>query len=85
MPRSHCTRETVKAEAEQFRIANERIAAAVRPLDVDVAAPVRFMCECADSTCFGSNELTLEEFDRQRVTGAPIIGPNCLELGGPGT
>ena len=69
-------------EAERFRIANERIAAAARPLGATAA---RFICECADPTCFGSNELTLEEFDRRRETGVPVIGPNCRELGGPGT
>lgn len=69
-------------ETERFRIANERIAAAAGKLGAPAA---RFICECADPTCFGSNELTLEQFDRQRESGIPVIGPNCREFGGPGT
>jgi hypothetical protein len=71
------------AEAEAFRSANDRIAESIRR--AAVGELVVFVCECADGSCYASNALTLDEFDRRRALGEPIIGPTCRQFGGPGT
>lgn len=74
---------SIHDEADRFRIANDRLADMVRPLSP--VSAVNFICECADPSCFGSNEMTLADFEQRRESGGPpIIGPNCRELGGPG-
>lgn len=78
-----CAGRALQDETARFRSANDRMAAILRPRNI--LAPVKFMCECADPTCFGSNKMTLADFDRRRESGLPVIGPNCRELGGPGT
>jgi hypothetical protein len=70
----------MKTEPDRFRVANERLAAAAGQLGV--TQPVRFVCECTDTGCFGSVELTLDEYFRRRAAGETVVGDRCRERGG---
>jgi hypothetical protein len=54
------TQEHLTHQQRQLREVNERIRD-VAELDASV-----FICECSDVDCFGTLELTLEEYDRIR-------------------
>jgi hypothetical protein len=56
----------LKENQETFKLANERLEAVVGER---VAAPERvpFLCECADETCMGRIDLTLEDYHDVRA------------------
>lgn len=74
---------TVMDEEKPFQRGNDLIAAAAAKLDTRGVVP--FVCECADLGCFGTFNLTLEQFESRRRLGEPVIGPNCRQLGGSGS
>jgi hypothetical protein len=51
---------------ETFRRANERLEAAVGERDA-TADRVPFLCECADETCMGRVDLTLDDYRAVRA------------------
>jgi hypothetical protein len=73
-----------------FRRANERLLAAVSNR-IDEARPIPFLCECLDSECRGTMQLSIEQFRELResenryaiVSGHPILdGERVLEVDG---
>ena len=73
-----------------FRRANERLLAAVSD-HVDEARPIPFVCECLDSECRSTMQLSIEQFRELResdnlyaiVRGHPILdGERVLEVDG---
>jgi hypothetical protein len=48
-----------------FRKANESIAAKARELNME--APIPFLCECSDTRCLGRVPLSIEEYDEARA------------------
>jgi hypothetical protein len=81
-----------KAESthDVFRRANERLLAAVSNR-IDEARPIPFLCECLDSECRGTMQLSIEQFRELResenryaiVSGHPILdGERVLEVDG---
>jgi hypothetical protein len=51
---------------ETFRLANERLVEAVAER-VEPADRVPFLCECADETCMGRIDMTLDEYRNVRA------------------
>ena len=52
---------TPRSNQDVFRRANERLLAAVRDV-VDDARPIPFLCECVDSDCRSTVQLSIEQF-----------------------
>jgi hypothetical protein len=58
-----------RAQNEQiFRAANERLKD--RLADLEIEGMVPFVCECGDSDCLQTVELSLAQFDAIRVHGS---------------
>ena len=79
---------TPRANQSVFRRANERLLAAVRDV-VDDARPIPFLCECLDSDCRSTVQLSIEQFRDLRetdnryaiVTGHPLMnGERPIEV-----
>lgn len=75
---------------EVFRQANERLLAAVSDR-IDEARPIPFLCECLDSECRSTLQLSIEQFRELRdsanryaiVSGHPILdSEHVLEVDG---
>ena len=62
---SRATEERIAKNDATFREANEKIAARADELDV-TAERVPFICECADTACFETASLLLEEYEHVR-------------------
>lgn len=54
-----------------FRRGNEAIAEAARGIGPD-DVKIDFICECADSECFGRVPLTLKDYERIRRDGGSV-------------
>jgi hypothetical protein len=54
--------ERLALNQANFRYANERLQDIVQDANVDHHV-IAFLCECADETCYGRVEITLEEYD----------------------
>ena len=80
-------REARRRENEEvFRSANERLRQVVEQR-IDPFARVPFLCECADETCMGRVDLTLDQYrelrsherrftmlpDHQRMAGEEVV------------
>ena len=69
-----------RTNQEVFRRANERLLVAVSDR-VDEARPIPFLCECLDSECRSTVQLSIEQFRELResdnryaiVAGHPIL------------
>jgi hypothetical protein len=81
-------REERRRENEHvFRSANERLREVVEKRFAPPSARVPFLCECADETCMGRVDVTLEQYrdlrsherrfimlpDHQRTAGEEIV------------
>jgi hypothetical protein len=58
--------DRLKENQETFKLANERLERAVAER-VGAAERVPFLCECADQTCMGRIDLTLDDFGEVRA------------------
>jgi hypothetical protein len=56
------------SQQEVFRRANERLLAAVGDR-IDDARPIPFICECLDTTCRSTVQLSIEQFRDLRESG----------------
>ena len=79
-----------RSNQDVFRRANERLLAAVGDR-IDEARPIPFLCECLDSGCRSTVQLSIEQFRDLResddryaiVTGHPNLGRDrVLEIDG---